>query len=155
MVVVSDEEDLGVATVHHQPVLPLSQTVRTSLSESTAPCAAACYYWDVYVVFAIDVLDLRKISARLEQAGGTSVDAHRAVGDVDPEDLHGAVTKEQFGRPVGVVAGEVEAGLDVAARLHAERVRDTDVAASTGAVVGASGSCPRCGQQRDNHSHRE
>lgn len=144
LVVVSNEEDLGVATARHQLVIPLSQTVRNSLSEGAAPRAAACYYRDVNAVFAIDVLDFRKSSARL--AGGVSV------------------SKEQFGWLVGVVAGEVEAGLDVAARLHAERVRDTDVAASTGAV-GASGSCPRlalpssrlhvCNQQRGTTRARE
>lgn len=78
-----------------------------------------------------------------------AVDADRGVGHGDREHLHGAVADEQLGRPVvgAGVAGEVEAVLDVAAGLDAERVRDADVAAAPGAgrTTPRAGACRRGG----------
>lgn len=68
-----------------------------------------------------------------------AVDAHLRVGDGDVEHLHGAVAQEELGRTVRVVAGEVET-MEVAAGLHAERVRDADAAAAGRASLAMAGA---------------
>jgi len=75
-----------------------------------------------------------------------AVDAYRGIGNRDLENLHGAAAEEQLGRPVGAVAGEVEARGVVAAGLHAERIRDVDVAAAPRAATSptSGGRCSRC-----------
>ena len=131
----SGDDDLDVAPEYNQ-LVPPPQSVGPRFPESAAPCAVCCCY----------VVGVGAITAGEVGEGG--VDAHRGVGDGDLEHLQGAVAEEELGHAGRAVpAGDVEAR-EEAPGLHAERVRDADVAAAAGAA----------GQQRyivgDRRRHR-
>jgi len=135
------EIDLDVAADHLELAYRLRQEERASPWEPAAPCH-------------IPGGDPATRVRTLPELHAAAADAHRAAGNGDLEHLHGAVTKEQL-RPVALPAGEVEAGGVVAARLHAERVGDADVAAPPGTATAAAnwdGGC-RGTRRQDEHGN--
>lgn len=119
---------MDVVARQHKELIPIRRNEeRSSFSEATPCVVPACVGPGCTV----------NIMTHWHDIG--AVDAHRAIGDGDLEHFDSAIAKEQFGRVVRVVTGEVKAVM-VAIRLDAKWVGDADVATT----CTASCCCRHC-----------